>query len=127
MVRGTEAFEADACPTCEPDAVDDATGILSALLASSCCWLPPLAALAGFSAVSVGVTMMQFHTPLALLALGLVGVSWYLFLRKRVRGVLPWNSGYVHWMVLTGSSIVVLLYSVIGWLYPSVFIYLTWR
>lgn len=125
MVRAAESAASEACPDCEPDLVEDATGILAALLASSCCWLPVVAALAGFSAVGVGVVMMQYHTPLALLGLGLLGVSWYFFLRKRWNGAVPWNRGYVHWIVLSGSSVVVLLYSVIRWLFPSVFIYLT--
>ncbi len=124
MVQQTDLVGAESCSTCEPDAVEGATGILSALLASSCCWIPAVAALAGFSAVSVGVVMMDYHTPLALLALALLGLSWWLFLRKRIRGDLPWNSGYIHWGILLVSSAVVLLYSIIGWLFPSVFIYL---
>lgn len=127
MVRGTDSVEGETGAGSESDSLGGAGGILAALLASSCCWLPAAAALAGFSAAAVGVTMMQYHTPLALLALGLLGVSWYYFLRKRIVGVLPWNSGYANGMILTGSSIVVLLYTVIGWLYPSVFSYLTWR
>lgn len=124
MDQRTERLTGDDCSSCEPDTVEGATGILSALLASSCCWLPAIAALAGFSAVGVGVVMMKYHMPLALLALGLLGISWYLFLRKRWNGVLLWNSGYLHWIVLSGSTVVVLLYSIIGWLFPSVFIYL---
>jgi len=124
MAQQTDPINQDACSSCEPDTVEDATGILSALLASSCCWLPALAALAGFSAVGVGVVMMKYHTPLALASLGLLGLSWWLFLRKRFNGAVPWNSGYVHWIILIGSTVVVLLYSIIGWLFPSVFIYL---
>lgn len=123
MSQKTDAISEEPCSTCEPDSVEGATGILSAMLASSCCWLPAVAALVGFSAVSVGVVMMQYHTPLALLALGLLGVSWYLFLRKRWNGPVPWNSGYIHWTILFSSTVVVLLYSIIGWLFPSVFIY----
>lgn len=125
MARGTESIEAHACTTCEPDAVEGATGILSALVASSCCWLPALAALAGFSAVGVGVAMMHYHTPLAVLGLALLGIACFFFLRKRFQGSLPWNSGYVHWFILIASSVVVLLYSVVGWLFPSVFVYVT--
>ncbi|MFB6345854.1 MAG: hypothetical protein ABEK50_08805 [bacterium] len=124
MAQQTETVDKESCSTCEPDAVEDATGILSALLASSCCWIPAFAALAGFSAVGAGVVMMKYHTPLALVALCLLGVSWWLFLRKRWNGAVPWNSGYAHWIILSASSVVVLLYSIIGWLFPSVFIYL---
>jgi len=119
-----DTIDKDACSTCEPDTVEDATGILSALLTSSCFWIPAVAALAGFSAVCAGVMMIQYHTPLALLALGLLGLSWVLFLRKRIQGAKTWNSGYIHWVILIVSSVVVLLYSVIGWLFPSVFLYL---
>lgn len=124
MVQQAETLDGETCSTCEPDTVEDITGILSALLASSCCWIPAVAALAGFSAVGVGVVMMNYHTPLALTALGLLGLSWYLFLRKRWTGAVRWNSGIVHWIILVGSSGVVLLYSVIGWLFPAVFMYL---
>ena len=124
MAQSANTIDRETCSSCEPDSVEGATSILSALLASSCCWLPAVAAMAGFSAVSVGVIMLDYHTPLVLLALGLLGLSWYLFLRKRMSELLPWNSGYIHWTILVASSVVVLLYSIIGWLFPSVFIYL---
>jgi hypothetical protein len=115
---------AEDCETCTPDYADGTTGVLSALVASSCCWLPAVAAIFGFSAVAVGQTMMAYHTPLAVLGLVAIGVAWWFFLSKRIDGTVAWSSGIVTWLVLLGSTTVVLLYSVIGWLFPSVFIYL---
>jgi len=45
---------------------------------------------------------------LALLAIGMLGLSWYLFVRKRIKEIKSWNSGYVHWAILFVSCGVVL-------------------
>lgn len=114
------------CETCSPTEglKEGTTGVVSALMASSCCWIPAVAALLGFSAAGAGSAMMDYHTPMAVLAVGLIGVAWYLFLRRRIAGGVAWRAGAMTWGILVISTTVVLLYSVVGWIFPSVLVVL---
>lgn len=55
--------------------------LMTALLASACCWLP--LALVGFGASAVGASAFfeEYRLPFALLTLGLLGVAFYLSYR----------------------------------------------
>ncbi len=114
----------EGCEFRTPDYADGTTGFLSAQVASNCCWIPAVAAIFGFFDVSVGQTMTAYHTSLALLVLTATGIAWWFFLSKRIGVAVAWSSEVFTWLVPMGSPTMVWLYSVTGWMFPSVYGYL---
>ena len=57
--------------------------LLSAIIASSCCWLPPLLILAGVSGAGMASTLETYRPAFMLVTFGFLGTAFYFTYRPR--------------------------------------------
>lgn len=93
--------------------------LLSAALAASCCVLPPLLILLGLGSLGAGAFLGRWALPLLGVALILLALSWWIFLReaRKLRGLaLPMkNERRTRASLVFATAVIVLLAGLQGY------------